>query len=266
MNQLKYIFSAFFVWPFLPLMYWQGKRIRQSVPKLPEAKEPSGKVENDHTHCLNLITIGESTIAGVGASTHQEGFSGTLAQALSKRLEVDIKWRVFAKSGYTAEKVSERLLPKMVGIEADLIVIGLGGNDAFYLNSPNRWRRGIKQLIVNLQKLYIGAPIVFINMPPIKNFPAFTPLIKFTVGNLVEMLGDELSSIAKDTDNVFYYGRRITFEDWNTRFGIAYEPEKYFSDGVHPALITYQIWAKDVADYIANDEALKNAIFKRQSP
>lgn len=266
MNQLKYIFSAFFVWPLLPVMYWQGKRIRQSVPKLPEAKEPNGKVRNSHPKHLNLVTIGESTIAGVGAPTHQEGFSGTLAQALSEKFKADIDWQVFAKSGYTAEQVSKKLLPKMKGTKADLIVIGLGGNDAFYLNSPNKWRRGIKQLIENLQKLYVSVPLVFINMPPIKNFPAFTPLIKFTVGNLVEMLGDELRNIAEETDHVFYYGRKITFEDWNARFGIAYEPEKYFSDGVHPALITYQIWAKDVADYIANDEALKDAMFKKQSP
>lgn len=264
MNQLKYIFGAILAFPFLPIMYLQGKRIRASVPKLPEATGPEGKIENDYQENLKIITIGESTVAGVGAPTHEEGFSGTLAKALSEQLTVNVDWQVLAKSGYTADYVTKKLLPKMDGFEADLIVIGLGGNDAFNLNSPNTWKRNIVKLITGLRENYPTIPIVFSNMPPIKLFPAFTPLIKLTVGNLVEMLGDELNKSVATFSNVYYYNRRITFEDWNERFGIAYEPEKYFSDGVHPALITYQIWARDVAGFITENKELKETLVKRR--
>jgi len=263
MNQIKYILSGILAFPLLPIMYWQGKRIRASVPKLPEAKEPEGKIENNHQTNLKVITIGESTIAGVGAPTHEEGFSGTLAKALSEQLKVNVNWQVFAKSGYTADHVTKNILPKLDGFKADLIVIGLGGNDAFCLNSPNKWHRSIVKLITSIRSHYPTVPLVFSNMPPIKLFPAFTPLIKLTVGNLVEVLGDVLSKSVRAFPNVYYYDKIISFEDWNDRFGIAYEPEKYFSDGVHPSLITYQIWARDVADFITGDKALKEMLLAK---
>jgi hypothetical protein len=43
---------------------------------------------------LNLITIGESKIAGVGVKTHEEGFTGSLAMELSVLLGCDVRWKV----------------------------------------------------------------------------------------------------------------------------------------------------------------------------
>jgi len=51
-------------------------------------------------------------------------------------------------------------------------------------------------------------------MPPIKEFPAFTPLIKFTVGNLVEILGEELQKTVNDYENVFYFGEKKLIKLW----------------------------------------------------
>ncbi len=131
-----------------------------------------------------------------------------------------------------------------------MIVIGVGGNDAFTLNTPRRWRKQVQALIADVQHKYKGVPIVFINMPPIKEFPAFTKPIKVVVGNLVEMLGQELQKIVRALDNVFYYARVITVDDWVERLNINALPSEFFSDGVHPSKLTYQAWAKDVAQYL----------------
>jgi hypothetical protein len=78
----------------------------------------------------------------------------------------------------------------MVETAADLIVIGLGGKDAFTLSDQRNWSLHIRSLVIELKRRFGETPIVFINMPPIKAFPAFTPLIKYSIGNLVEILGD----------------------------------------------------------------------------
>lgn len=77
---LRYTLGAICTIPFLPLMYFQGKRIKASVPELPEAKGPEGSVlvEPPASKKLRMLTIGESTVAGIGVETHEEGFSGTL--------------------------------------------------------------------------------------------------------------------------------------------------------------------------------------------
>ena len=94
-------------------------------------------------------------------------------------------------------------------------------------------------------------------MPPIKEFPAFTNLIQFSIGNLVEILGRELGRIVKDHDNVFYFGERITLEKWIDKLDAGLDKDDFFSDGVHPSKLTYQTWAKDIAGNIATKGVLK---------
>ena len=94
MINLKYFFGAIITIPLLPIMYFQGKKIRSSVPTLPEATGTEGKAEKNPNRTLKLITIGESTIAGVGVDTHEEGFTGTIAKELSQKLDTDIEWKV----------------------------------------------------------------------------------------------------------------------------------------------------------------------------
>ncbi|MEQ8703403.1 MAG: hypothetical protein RIC19_05770 [Phaeodactylibacter sp.] len=58
-------------------------------------------------------------------------------------------------------------VPQIAETDIDLIVIGLGGNDAFRLNPPWRWRRNIRELITALRQRFSETPVVFTNMPPI---------------------------------------------------------------------------------------------------
>lgn len=237
--------------PLLPLMYRDGKRIRSKVPRLPEAEGTNGIFSAEGSHkSIRLVTIGESTVAGVGVHTHTDGFTGALARELSHLFSSNVEWSVYAKSGYTAKMVTKRLVPEIDADSPDIIVIGLGGNDAFTLNSPARWRRDIRKLIQALLGMFPGVNIVFINMPPIKEFPAFTPVIKFSIGNLVEILGEELKYTIRPYENVFYADEKITLERWAVKAGEGYSIHDFFSDGVHPSRLTYETWAGEIAKTI----------------
>ncbi|MEL7001643.1 MAG: SGNH/GDSL hydrolase family protein [Bacteroidota bacterium] len=259
----KFLFGAIVVIPLLPLMYVQGKKIRASVPKLPEATGSEGYVSMGKGKELKLLAIGESTIAGVGVKTHDEGFTGTFAKELAEELGVNVTWKVYAKSGYDAAAVRSKILPVIEDKSADLIVIGLGGNDAFQLHNPKKWRNDILDLIRGVRTKFGQTPILFTNMPPIKEFPAFTPLIKFAIGNLVEILGDELEQLLQKQSNTYYYAQRLTLEDWIDRMGVNAAPLDFFSDGVHPSKLTYQVWAKDVVSYCMSNVEIQKAIRKR---
>lgn len=256
---LRYWLGAAISIPLLPILYFQGKRIRATIPSLPEATGPTGvsQPKGAKEKSLTLITIGESTIAGVGADTHAEGFSGTLAKELANRLKAKVDWRVYARSGYTAKRVGYKLLPKIEEEQLDLIVIGLGGNDAFTLNRPWQWQVDIREIITKLNAQFPTASIVFINMPPIKEFPAFTPAIKFVIGNLVEILGKSLSEVVQQHDNVHYLDEVITTDQWTKRYAIEDPDAEFFSDGVHPSTLTYQTWAKDAAINIVSNKSIR---------
>lgn len=241
-------------------MYTQAVRIKRSIPKLPPASGPVGLAgTNNNKASRRILFIGESTLAGVGVKTHADGFAGTMAQELATAWDVPVHWKVYAQNGYTAERVRKELLPTITEDSADWIVVGLGGNDAFGLHSPARWRKAIDALITDLQKRFPDTPIAFANMPPIKIFPAFTPLMKWTVGNLVEWLGDTLEQVVANYSKVFYNPERIEFTTWQKRHDVSGEVSQFFSDGVHPSELTYQVWAKDMACFVLDCENSGNA-------
>lgn len=247
---IKYFIGSIISIPLLPFLYFQGKRIKRNIPDLPEASGDTGFWTAKNKESLRLLTIGESTIAGVGVATHEEGFSGTLAKELSQKLDMNVHWRVYAKSGYTAKQVYENIIDKIEYTSADLIVIGLGGNDAFQLNKPGKWKKATRKLIDKLKFKFEETPIVFINMPPIKDFPVFTPLARMILGNYVNILGDELKNVVKSYENVYYISDIMKAKDMAAKLGNSVKPSDMFSDGVHPSKMAYQIWAKDVAEYI----------------
>ena len=253
---LKYLFGAIVSVPLLPIMAYQGKKIRKSVPSLPEAEGTQGISTCVSKKTIRMIAIGESTIAGVGVATHEEGYTGTLAKELAERLGVNIEWRVYARNGYTVERLTKKILPKIEEKRADLIVIGTGGNDAFKLNTPKQFYQNILQLIDNLQVKFPNTPIVFTNVPPIKEFPAFTPLIKFTIGNLGEILGEELEKAVSKRQNVYFIAEKITLNKWIKKMNISADEKDFFSDGVHPSKLTYQTWAKDTAMFIVENSQI----------
>ncbi|MFK7921254.1 MAG: SGNH/GDSL hydrolase family protein [Bacteroidia bacterium] len=260
--KLKYTLGAILTIPFLPLMYLQGKRIKASVPKLPEAKGVEGQAifAKSAKPNLKMLAIGESTIAGVGVATHEEGFVGTLAKELAQRLQAQIDWKVYAQSGYTVKSITKRIVPQISEREIDLIVIGIGGNDAFELISPKRWREDSQNLILDLREKFPNSLMVFCNMPPIKEFPAFTSLIRMTIGNLVEILGEELYELSQDFEKVHYHKEVITLSGWMKKHDVKGSTNDFFSDGVHPAKLTYQVWAKDMADEICRVEVCQKAL------
>jgi len=254
---LKYIFGAFICLPLLPILYFDGKKIRKNIPILPEAKEPFGVANAEFKKKLNIICVGESTIAGVGADYHKNAFSGSLANELSLQLNASISWKVYAKSGYTVKRISEKIIPKIEEKTADLIVIGIGGNEAFTLNSPKKFKKQIILLIDELQEKFPNTPILFTNMPPIKGFTAFTKTIKFVVGNLVEILGSALEKTVKNDSTVFYNSEIITLKNWKKRNNLQGSISDFFSDGVHPSQLAYQVWGKEMASFIVSNHILK---------
>ncbi|PTL98093.1 MAG: GDSL family lipase, partial [Candidatus Arcticimaribacter sp.] len=63
---IKYILGTIIAIPLLPLLYFQGRRIKKRVPRLPVATGETGLCSSSSENTLRMLTIGESTIAGVG--------------------------------------------------------------------------------------------------------------------------------------------------------------------------------------------------------
>jgi len=254
MSRLKYFIGSLISLPILPVMYFQAKKIRKKIPKLTVPNDMEGN-EGNGDKAIHLLIIGESTMAGVGAKENKSGFAGHLARYLSAAIDQVVQWKVIAKSGYTAKMVRDKLITKdLVVNPPEVIVIGLGGNDSFTLNSPKKWKQHTLDLIKILKSKFPKAPIVFIGMPPIKDFPVFTKSMKFVLGNLAEIFGEEMKAIAANANGVYYMEEKISLQKWlkqeNKNGPTSLSNHDFFSDGVHPSELTYRIWARDTSDFI----------------
>jgi len=249
-STIKYLIGAICSTPLLPIMYLDAKRLRKNIPDLPEATGFEGIAKYGVDNQFKLIVIGESTMAGVGVNTNEEGFAGNLAKELAQQLKQTIHWNVYAKSGYNARKVATEIFPTIKENKADIVVIGIGANDAFELHSPNRWRKDVLALIDKVQSKFPNTPIYFTNMPPVKSFPVLSTVLQSTVGTLAELLETELIDIVNNKKAIYYDTQKFTAEKWQERHQVTIPSEDFFSDGVHPSKLAYQLWAKDFADFI----------------
>ena len=254
--RLLHLLHAALAVPQLPWMYRDAQRILRSVPKLPDATGPSGVANIGAGPVFRLLCLGESTMAGVGVATHAEGFAGTLARELGTHLQREVAWNVYAKSGATVRVLIEKTLPQIAVERVDLIVIATTANDGFKLTTPDRFRRDAQEMIELLQTRFPGTPIAFTNVPPIDEFPAFTPLIKRTIGRLVRFHGEELERLSKQP-GVYFNAEQITLATWLEKHKVQGEVGDFFSDGVHPSGLTYQTWARDFTSYLLENEVVK---------
>lgn len=252
LQQLIYCIGGLFSIPFLPILMYLGKKTKRKVPSLGEATENIiSQVGNYPTH-LNLLTLGESTIAGVGVTSHNDGVTGATATHLSHNFEKTVHWQVIAKNGYTAERVTQKLVPQIPQMPFDFIVIGMGGNDTFQLNSPLTFKKNMILMLENIQVTQPNAQIIIINMPPVADFPAFPWLIQFLLGGLVSLHGKVIADLPSQFKNVYYISNKIRLKDWIPK-DKSLTAKDFFSDGVHPSSLTYKMWGNQIGDFITKN-------------
>lgn len=245
--QLFFLLGGILIIPIVPLLIWQGKRVKNTISNLPEAIGTKGQILVNESF-INLLTIGESTFAGVGVHTHEEGVTGQLAKFLSEKTNRSVNWEVLAQSGYSAKMVLKELVPKIPQRPLDVIVIGLGGNDTFELNFPMRWQKDLIDIITEIQKIQPESCIVIATLPPVGSFPAFPFPLNAFLGGLERLHSWAVKPIPSMFKNVY-------FDD--KRFEVT-EPEIMFSDGVHPSGYTYSLWGKQLTEFIVGNELIKN--------
>lgn len=225
--------------PLLPVLFVQGLRLRQQIPRLPEAGGPATGWEPGSSPPIRLIVLGESTVAGVGAPTHQQALTGQIAISLARQTGRAVQWQALGKSGITAQNARRVLVPQLAGKKADVLVIALGGNDVLQLHSPSRWRQDLIDLCEAVQQQAGTIPIFLAGMPPVGQFPAFSQPLAAVVGFRAKILDSVSQHIAANTPNIFFYPVPVVTD--NTGFA---------PDGFHPGPTGYAAWGAQLAECI----------------
>jgi lysophospholipase L1-like esterase len=234
--QTKYILGVGLILPFAPLLYLQGRYVRRKVGLLPDAAGEKNGVAGKGEPGTRLLVIGESTVAGLGARTHETALAGQFAKHLGAKIDRSVQWNAIGKNGVTAARTIKELLPLIEGEGFDYILIGLGGNDVLKLSSPVKWRKSMLRLISLLRENSPDATIFITNVAAVHLSPALPQPIRGILWQLSRLHNANIVEFVKSLKNVFYYPQPTSV------------PDDFFSDGIHPSEAGYAVWSKDMVD------------------
>lgn len=232
--QKRYLLSALVVVPISPLLYLQGKYTRYRVGRLPDAAgEPDGVFEGSGRE-IRFLAIGESTVAGVGVEEVRNALGGRFAFHLHEATGSTVRWHSSGVSGITAKRTLDEIVPEIPDESYDLILVALGGNDVFALNSPVTFREDMTEVIDQLRHHSPEALIFLANVPMVRDVLALPHPLKYILARLARLQHFNAIDLVSGLENVLYY-------DEVKKVG-----KEFFSDGVHPSGSGYDTWAKDM--------------------
>jgi lysophospholipase L1-like esterase len=234
--QAIYILSGIVILPFTPFLYLQGQYARRKIGRLPDAAGATAGKFGVGENAVKLLVIGESTVAGVGARTHENALGGQFARFLSRKIGKSVEWNVVGRSGITAKETIYELVPKIPQERFDYILLGLGGNDVLKLSSPRKWRRDMLKLLGILQRQNPGATFFLTNAPAIRLSPVLPNPIKYILGHLSALHDKNSREFTAKMEKVLYFPQPTeTVED-------------FFADGIHPSEKGYALWSEKMIE------------------
>lgn len=198
------------------------------------------QVGEENGQSLRLAWLGDSTGAGIGASGAEAAVVTRVARDLGRSVEL----RVLARSGAKVGDVLGEQLPRLPEIEADVVVLAVGGNDVTHLTSESLFERQYDLLLEAVRTLD-PSEIVSVGIGDFGTVPRIPEPLR----SLVAWRGRALDELI----------RRAT-----ARYGVAYvdlygetgpvfsvSPGRYYApDGFHPNDLGYRVWAKAILEVL----------------
>jgi lysophospholipase L1-like esterase len=188
---------------------------------------------------LRLVALGESTVAGMGARTHETALAGQLALALNKQTGRAVEWTVVARSGINARECRAELVPRLAGRRAEVVMIALGVNDSIGFHTARRWASDVEGLIADVRKEVGDALVLLAGVPPLDCFPALPKPLSLALGARSAALERASFELVKTLTQVVYVPFQIEGER---------RTDLFCADGFHPSELGYSEWAKHLAE------------------
>lgn len=223
-------------WGLFPLVLPQALYVRMTAPRfVAPACATEGSTGTGRE--FRLLAIGDSIIAGVGATQISRALAGRTAVELANSLRGRVNWVARGAAGYNSSRVVDDLLPKLPPEPVDYIVISVGVNDITGLTTIRTWRRNLRTILTALSRHSPCAAIAFAGIPPLRCFPLLPQPLRAVIG----LRGSTFDTEAQRVIEEFPACRHIHL-DFEPR------PDQFAADGYHPSEESYQHLGLVVAD------------------
>lgn len=233
----------------LPLVLPMGRKVRDTIFRMPEASgERKGSVGSG-TPELCIISLGESPISGVGLSKQTENFTPLIAQKIYQKSQKNVDWYILGKTGIRMAELLptfEDQFPEGAGI----IFIGMGVNDCKEGTSMLSWKKRWLALHSHLRRLYPSAQIICSSVPPFKSFPALPFPVRTFLSYRSELMNDILEKLVSRLDQKTVF---LPLPDFLA-------PEYFAVDGFHPNAKAHREWGNKIFNTIIQKDNINKLL------
>lgn len=221
-----------------PVLLWQGRRVRATALRLPEAVGPRAVPGSG----LRLLIVGDSSAAGVGARHQDDALAGQLARALARRLGEPVGWQLVATSGHRSAQALAALQEAAL-TPADVLITALGVNDVVDQVRPAEAvaaLAGIHALATARAGVRLS---IHCAAPPMHRFPVLPQPLRWFFGRQAARYNAVLARALREQPNRHLLHLPVALQ----QDAAALMAE----DGFHPGPRGYALWAEAVADQVA---------------
>jgi lysophospholipase L1-like esterase len=197
-----------------------------------------------------VVWLGDSTAAGVGASTAAGALPSQVADRFAATggtpdgpapkapLDFGDSLLDLAVSGARVADVLADQVPKVTDIRPDLILISVGANDTIHLTSRRTFRHTYEKVV---RALPPGVPVVLLGVPDMGAIPRFAQPLRAVSGWRGRSLDGEVRRVAAATGAAYVDIAGPTGPPFRRH------PGRYFAaDDFHPSDAGYGLWADAV--------------------
>lgn len=223
-------------WSSLPFVLPQALAVRRRAPRFASPPgDVAGRVGGDRG--VRLLGVGDSVIAGVGASSLQCSLVGQTAEMLAVALGVGVDWTCVGRIGATSDGIARGLVPRLSMPAADFIVVSAGVNDITSMATLARWRRSLAAVLDGLVAHSPQAVIAVAGIPPLQHFPLLPQPLR-------AVMGLRAASFNRAAPRVL--ANYPTAAHVPVQFSAS--ADAFAADGFHPSDVSHRALARLVVD------------------
>jgi lysophospholipase L1-like esterase len=190
---------------------------------------------------LRTVWLGDSTAAGVGASSAD----GVVGHQVARRLGRAVEVLVLAASGDRVADVVAEQLPR-VPADAQVVFISVGANDATHLTGLDTFSSRYRELLAGVPA---SACLVVLGLPDLGSPPRLAQPLRAVAGWRGRALNRRVRQLAE--------GSGATYVDIAGATGPAFRRDRslFSPDGYHPDDAGYGLWAGAVTSALGGPAA-----------